>query len=334
MKKLTALLIVGAMMICALAMPAMADTVAQDDHGRIEFMGIPFGIGVQEVYDQMTQSGVEYSSYNQSDDGKQLIFDLSDGQTVYFYFDTNLYGDDLVLTKVVDYMTMQTTDGSPQNSLTNLTDFFTQYATSTFQQMGTPKVMQLSEDDAVYASEDVMTYTSDMNLMNKLANAQNMTLVYYWGNVYLGYSQAISDEVQQDQWYSVQLIYDSQFADLNSAVSGSSDMADYVNGVAAPVAAEAAAAAPANTGANHVDVPIGEYIVGEHIPAGIYVVSCASGDDYATKIQVYTVENGQNIIETQASLFASEGDVLGQLTLEEGERLKVSDGQATIAQYQ
>lgn len=70
-------------------------------------------------------------------------------------------------------------------------------------------------------------------------------------------------------------------------------------------------------------VPAGEYIVGEDIPAGAYTVTTSS------MMLMVAVDDGMSAIHTLMN-----GDSIGKLVLEDGQKLQINGGAAVFSVYQ
>lgn len=79
-------------------------------------------------------------------------------------------------------------------------------------------------------------------------------------------------------------------------------------------------------------VPVGEYIVGQHIPAGEYAITCEP-DTYAMQIRVYRTDTRERLVLSEV-LRGEEGNKIGRLELLDGDKVKVSTGPAVFSVFE
>lgn len=79
-----------------------------------------------------------------------------------------------------------------------------------------------------------------------------------------------------------------------------------------------------------VVVPMGEYIVGEDIPAGAYSITLAEIDSVPMSIITIRSESGK--VEGHYYLM-KETDIVGKVTLKEGQTVEISSDSVTFAPY-
>ncbi len=85
-------------------------------------------------------------------------------------------------------------------------------------------------------------------------------------------------------------------------------------------------------GDKEIDVPVGTYIVGEHIPVGDYTVS-VDGNAIMTIVQVDPAEPDAFGLPDSMDVLSNDTPTIGRLALAEGETLTISGGAVVMKKF-
>lgn len=315
-------LLVSMMILAAFATffaPAFAVEEPTDEQGRYLYNGISLGSSKDDVISQLDNIGIDSALVVEEDNEKVIRYTNKAGTRIKFEFDENDESWDPVLSRVITVMSHPVTNGSIDNSKTNYDKF-----TVTLEWMsdiyGTPDFVRIVSGSDRYITQDADLILKDEALISRMIGDKGAYLIITWRNVTLGYYQNIADGFSHDLWYQTQIVYSDQPTDFDE-ISKEYD-------ILVPSSPE-----KTNYLLNPVKVPIGEYIVGIHIPVGEYQVSC-NKDDRSMGIEVYRVlDNGFENLEIIETLYSKSDDTIGRLVLLDGDKVRIRTGVAIFSPF-